>query len=67
MRRYFYVIRRGHVRAGTKARSRLLERLQAVAARGDEHECVPRLPRTRGLAVRSVGRAVTRVTDGLSW
>jgi hypothetical protein len=36
VRRYFYVIRRGHVRAGTKTRSRLLERLRAVAARGDE-------------------------------
>lgn len=37
VRRYFCVIRRGHVRAGTKTRSRLLERLRAAAARGARH------------------------------
>lgn len=37
VRRYFYVIRRGHVPAGTKTRSWLLERLRAVAERGDEN------------------------------
>lgn len=30
-----YVIRRGQIRVGTKTRSRLPERLRAVAARGD--------------------------------
>jgi hypothetical protein len=68
VRRYFYVIRHGHVRAGTKTRSRLPERLRAVAARGEEKEYGPRLPRTaRSGGSSPQDEAVTMVTDRLSW